>query len=98
VNVSLGETFTTSSTPQGLRCGRRRAGYEPLMSEPEQPPTDVAPGLPEDGQPGTGMDPREHSENEVDQHGPPHTSTSQDSDASKATGNPKAAGGDSARS
>jgi len=41
------------------------------MSEPEQPPTDVGPGLPEDGQPGTGIDPREHSEHEVDQDGAP---------------------------
>ena len=64
------------------------------MTEPEQPPTDVGPGLPEDGQAGTGIDPREHSENEVDPERAPHTSTSRDGDPAKATGNPKAAGGD----
>ena len=73
---------------------RALCGYEPAMTEPEQPPTDVGAGLPEDGQPGTGIDPREHSENEVDRDEAPHTSTSRDSDAAKATGNPKAAGGD----
>lgn len=65
------------------------------MSEPEQPPTDVGPGLPEDGQPGTGIDPREHAENDVDEHGDaPRTRSKQDGDPGKATGNPKAAGGD----
>jgi len=64
------------------------------MSEPEQPPTDAGPGLPEDGQPGTGIDPQEHAENEVDPDHAPRTSTSHDSDPAKATGNPKAAGGD----
>lgn len=64
------------------------------MSETEKPATDVAPGLPEDGQPGTGMNPREHAENEVDEDHAPHTTTSQDSDPSKATGNPNAAGAD----
>ena len=63
------------------------------MSEPEQPPTDAGPGLPEDGQPGTGIHPREHAENEVDEQHAPRTSTAQDSDPDKATGNPKAAGG-----
>ena len=62
------------------------------MEEREQPPTDVGPGLPEDGQPGTGMDPREHAENEVGHAPAPRTSGSRDSDPGKATGNTHAAG------
>jgi hypothetical protein len=64
------------------------------MSEPEQPPTDVGAGLPEDGQPGTGIDPREHAENEVPCDDAPDTSPPEDSDPGTATGNPRAAGGD----
>jgi hypothetical protein len=64
------------------------------MSEPEQPPTDVGAGLPEDGQAGTGIDPHEHAENEIPSDDGPDTSTREDSDPGTATGNPRAAGGD----
>ena len=51
-------------------------------------------GYPEE-QPGGGIDPREHAENEVTpDHDAPHTSTSRDGDAGQATGNPRAAGSD----
>jgi hypothetical protein len=58
------------------------------MTETEQAPTDAGAGYPEDGQPGTGMDPKEHSENDV-AAGRPH---GDDGDPGQATGNPKAAG------
>lgn len=61
------------------------------MSEREQPPTDVGEGYPEDGQPGTGIDPKDHAENEVAKPGGGETS---DGDPGQATGNPKAAGAD----
>jgi hypothetical protein len=61
------------------------------MSEPEQPPTDAGAGYPEDGQPGTGIDPRDHAENEVATTGGRPDS---DGDPGQATGNPKAAGSD----
>lgn len=60
------------------------------MTEREQPPADVGAGYPEDGQPGTGMDPDEHAENEVPRG---HERTEDDDgDPGQATGNPKAAG------
>ncbi len=61
------------------------------MSEREEPPTDVGEGYPEEGQPGTGIDPKEHAENEVAKtsEGDPD-----DVDPGQATGNPKAAGAD----
>jgi hypothetical protein len=62
------------------------------MTEREQPPTDAGPGLPEDGQPGTGMDPQEHAENEA---APADAGREQhDGDPGQATGNPRAAGAD----
>jgi len=63
------------------------------MSEREQPPTDSGPGLPEDGQPGTGMDPTEHAENESPTDDAPKRKQ-RDGDAGQATGNPRAAGAD----
>jgi hypothetical protein len=66
-----------------------------MNDEREQPPpTDVGEGLPEDGPPETGIDPKEHPENEIPDADAPGTSTSEDGDPDQATGNPKAAGGD----
>ncbi|MDX6679943.1 MAG: hypothetical protein QOE31_3995 [Solirubrobacteraceae bacterium] len=65
------------------------------MTEPEQQPTDAGAGLPEDAPAGLGMDPAEHSENDVDEGGAPDTTSSQDGDPGQATGNPGAAGADS---
>ena len=63
------------------------------MTQDEKPPTDVGEGYPEEGQPGTGIDPKKHPENEVAEGGAPETSTADDGDPGQATGNPKAAGG-----
>jgi hypothetical protein len=64
------------------------------MTEHEQPPTDVGQGYPEDSQPGTGIDPEEHAEDEVTpERDAPDTSVDDDGDPGQATGNPKAAGG-----
>jgi hypothetical protein len=60
----------------------------------EQLPTDAGEGLPEDGPPGTGVDPKEHPENETPDPDAPKISTPEDGDPDQATGNPKAAGGD----
>jgi hypothetical protein len=55
---------------------------------------DVGAGYPEESQPGTGIDAREHAEDDVaGDEGAPQTSTDEDSDPSRATGNPRAAGG-----
>lgn len=56
---------------------------------------DVGQGYPEEGQPGTGVDAREHAEDEVahDPDAAPQTSTDEDGDPSQATGNRNAAGG-----
>jgi hypothetical protein len=62
--------------------------------EQEQPPTDAGAGLPEDGPPGTGIDPREHAENTVGDDDAPDTSAPEDGDPGQATGNPRAAGSD----
>ena len=59
----------------------------------DQPPTDSGAGYPEDSQPGTGIDPREHAENKIREPDTPKTSPDEDSDADTATGNPRAAGG-----
>ncbi len=61
------------------------------MTERAQAPTDAGAGYPEDGQPGTGMDPKEHSENDVPSG---RTQERPDGDPGQATGNPKAAGAD----
>jgi hypothetical protein len=61
----------------------------------DQPPTDSGEGLPEDGQPGTGVDPREHPENEAAGTGASDAGDAKDGDAGQATGNPRAAGADS---
>ena len=59
----------------------------------EQPPTDAGEGYPEDGPPGTGIDPREHAENEI---APSRGREPSDGDPGQATGNPRAAGADDA--
>jgi hypothetical protein len=63
------------------------------MTPDEKPPTDAGEGYPEDSQPGTGIDPRKHPENEVTEGDAPETSVAGDGDPGQATGNPKAAGG-----
>jgi hypothetical protein len=65
-----------------------------MSDEREQPPTDVGEGYPEDSQPGTGVDPKKHPENEAADADAdaPDTTTSEDGDPGQATGNPKAAG------
>jgi hypothetical protein len=51
-------------------------------------------GYPEEGQPGMGIDAREHAEDDVTpDDDAPEKSSDQDSDPSQATGNPRAAGG-----
>ena len=51
-------------------------------------------GYPEENQPGTGVDAREHAEDDVTaEHEAPQTSRAEDGDPSQATGNPNAAGG-----
>jgi hypothetical protein len=64
-----------------------------MSEEREQPPADAGAGYPEDSQPGTGIDPRRHPENEVAEGDGPETSTAEDGEPGQATGNPKAAGG-----
>jgi hypothetical protein len=55
---------------------------------------DVGQGYPEEGEPGSGIDAREHAEDEVVRHrDAPQTSTDEDGDPSQATGNRNAAGG-----
>ncbi len=68
-----------------------------MTERPQQPATDSGAGLPEDGQPGTGVDPKQHPENEQADDGgrAPTTSSPEDGDPAQATGNPRAAGGDS---
>ena len=65
-----------------------------MTETPEEEPTDAGEGYPEEGQPGTGIDPKEHAENKVADSDAPETSTSEDGDPDQATGNRKAAGGD----
>ena len=62
------------------------------MSDNEQEPTSVGAGLPEDAPPGMGMDPAEHSENDIEGDDAPQTSRAQDGDPGQATGNTHAAG------
>jgi hypothetical protein len=55
---------------------------------------DTGQGYPEESQPGTGIDARDHPEDDLaPSHDAPETSTDEDGDPSQATGNPKAAGG-----
>jgi hypothetical protein len=73
-------------------------GYTPPMSQHDESDSerrrDTGEGYPEESQPGTGVDAREHAEDDATpEHDAPETSTSQDSDPSHATGNPNAAGG-----
>jgi hypothetical protein len=74
-----------------LGAGHR--GYTASMTEREEQPTDVGAGYPEDSQPGTGMDPKKHAENEIPDGDAPEGHPPQDGDPGQATGNPKAAGG-----
>ena len=62
------------------------------MSDNEQEPTSVGAGLPEDAPPGMGMDPAEHSENDVEGDDAPQARSAQDGDPGQATGNRHAAG------
>jgi hypothetical protein len=53
-------------------------------------------GYPEENQPGTGIDARDHAEDDVtppDSKNAPETHPAKDGDPSQATGNPNAAGG-----
>ncbi len=62
----------------------------------DEPPTDSGEGLPEDGGPGTGIDPRAHPENEAaGADAPSAAAAPEDGDPGQATGNPRAAGADS---
>jgi hypothetical protein len=63
-----------------------------MNEEREEPPTDAGEGYPEDNQPGTGIDPKEHPENEVTGDDAPDTSSAEDGDPGQATGNRRAAG------
>ena len=64
------------------------------MNDDETPRQDTGQGYPEQGQPGSGIDPREHAEDDViPDHDAPETSPDDDGDPSQATGNPDAAGG-----
>ncbi|HWC26225.1 MAG TPA: hypothetical protein VG474_06535 [Solirubrobacteraceae bacterium] len=55
---------------------------------------DVGQGYPEESQPGTGIDPREHAEDDATpDHDAPQSHPGRDSDPSHATGNPRASGG-----
>ena len=57
-------------------------------------PDTTGQGYPEEGQPGTGIDAHEHAEDDVAPDAEaPETSPPRDSEPSKATGNPHAAGG-----
>lgn len=60
----------------------------------DPPPTDAGAGYPEEGPPGTGIDPARHAENEIGEDDAPGTKAPEDGDAGQATGNPRAAGGD----
>lgn len=60
------------------------------MAERDPPqPTDAGPGYPEEGPPGTGIDPREHAEAEIPDGDDRETP---EGDPGQATGNPRAAG------
>ena len=76
-----------------MLCVRGAAGgYLPCMNEREERPTDVGEGYPEESQPGTGIDPKEHPENDIPDGDAPDTHPASDGDPGQATGNPKAAG------
>jgi hypothetical protein len=66
----------------------------PDEQDQDPPPTDAGAGYPEDSQPGTGIDPKDHPENEVGDDDAPETRAPEDGDAGQATGNPRAAGSD----
>lgn len=68
-------------------------GYTSAMTHDDEKNT-TGQGYPEENQPGTGIDARDHAEDDVTPDGDaPETSPAQDGDPSQATGNPNAAGG-----
>jgi hypothetical protein len=83
----------TSGQHLRARVHRAPAGYLPSMTENEQPPTDAGEGYPEDSQPGTGIDPKKHPENEIPDGDAPDGHAPEDGQPGQATGNPQAAGG-----
>jgi hypothetical protein len=61
---------------------------------PDEEKQTTGQGYPEENQPGTGIDARDHAEDDVTPDDEaPETSTKRDGDPSQATGNPNAAGG-----
>jgi hypothetical protein len=65
------------------------------MSQDDPQQKTTGQGYPEENQPGTGIDAREHAEDDVtpDSEKAPETHPDRDGDPSQATGNPNAAGG-----
>jgi len=66
---------------------------DPRNDEDKPRERDVGQGYPEEAPPGTGIDAREHPEQEIDADDAADTTKPADSDPGKATGNPRAAGG-----
>jgi hypothetical protein len=82
-----------------LRIGDRlylqRRGYLAAMQTQDDGGERTGQGYPEEGEPDSGIDAREHPENEATPDtDAPQTSPDEDGDPSQATGNPRAAGGD----
>jgi len=66
---------------------------DPRADDDEPRDRDVGQGYPEEAPPGTGIDAREHPEQDIGADDAPDTSKPEDADPGKATGNPRAAGG-----
>lgn len=66
---------------------------KPRPDDEESRERDVGQGYPEEAPPGTGIDAREHPEQDIGADDAPDTSKPEDSDPGEATGNPRAAGG-----
>jgi hypothetical protein len=85
-----------------VSAARRASGYKPRVTTDEQEEHDVpegadttGQGYPEEQPAGAGIDAREHPEDDVaDGDDAPQTSPRRDGDAGQATGNPRAAGGE----
>lgn len=86
--------------PAGHETGR--PGTRRLMTHDDDEKHDPPPatdttgqGYPEESQPGTGIDARDHAEDDVtpDADDAPQSKPERDGDPSQATGNPNAAGG-----
>ena len=74
--------------------GARPAGTHTRMNEHERTKDTTGQGYPEEHEPGTGIDAREHPEDDVTPDtDAPHTTSEQDREPSQATGNPHASGG-----